>query len=55
MKQPVGRPKESDSFKVTSEFRDKPDIEALGRALIALAKQITETQNQKETEQQHKL
>ncbi len=46
MKQARGRPKESDSFKVTSEFREKPDIETLVRALIVIAKQITEKQRQ---------
>ncbi len=47
MKQSSGRPKESDSFKVRSEFREKPDIEILGRALIAIAKQIAEKQQEK--------
>lgn len=32
-----GRPMTSNNVKVTPEFRDNPDIEKLGRALIAVA------------------
>jgi len=46
-----GRPIASRSMRVTPEFRDKPDIEKLGRALIAIAKSIDE----KETAQKQTL
>lgn len=36
-KQKSGRPVASHDVKVTPEFRDNPDIEKLGRALIAVA------------------
>lgn len=54
MKRSQGRPKESDSFRVTSVFRDQPDIETLGRALIATAKQIVEKQRQGKENSNHK-
>ena len=37
-----GRPMFSDDVKVTPEFRDNPDIEKLGRALIAVAISIAQ-------------
>lgn len=42
MKRARGRPKESGSVRVTPEFRNEPDIEKLGRALIAVAKLMVE-------------
>ena len=41
-KQKRGRPMFSDDVKVTPEFRDNPDIEKLGRALIAVAISIAQ-------------
>lgn len=32
-----GRPIQSGNVRITPEFREKPDIEKLGRALIAIA------------------
>ena len=49
MQRTQGRPKESDSFKVAPEFLEKPDIEMLARALLSIAKQITEKKRQEET------
>ena len=51
-----GRPMFSDDVKVTPEFRDNPDIEKLGRALIAVAisiahKKMTEENAAKEGSQ----
>lgn len=43
-----GRPMASRDVKVTPEFRENPDIEKLGRALIALAIRIAQ---QKEAEE----
>lgn len=37
-----GRPVSSRDVKVTPEFREQPDIEKLGRALIAVAMRIAE-------------
>ena len=41
-KQKRGRPIQSRNVRITPEFRERPDIEKLGRALIAIAKQIAE-------------
>ena len=41
-KQKRGRPMTSHEVKVTPEFRDNPDIEKLGRALIAVAISIAQ-------------
>ena len=41
-KQKRGRPMSSDNVKVTPEFRDNPDLEKLGRALIAVAISIAQ-------------
>ena len=38
--QRTGRPAASRNVRVTPEFREQPDIEKLGRALIAVAKSI---------------
>ncbi|MDE6259392.1 MAG: hypothetical protein K2M42_00775 [Oscillospiraceae bacterium] len=43
-----GRPMASHDVRVTPEFRDNPDIEKLGRALIAVAISIAQ---QKEAEE----
>ena len=37
-----GRPMASHDVKVTPEFRDNPDLEKLGRALIAVAISIAQ-------------
>lgn len=47
MKRARGRPKESGSVRVTPEFRDEPDIEKLGRTLIAVAKLMAEQKSNK--------
>lgn len=47
-----GRPMSSRNVKVTPEFREQPDIEKLGRALIAVAMRIAE---QKQAEEDSKL
>ena len=43
-----GRPMTSNNVKVTPEFRDNPDIEKLGRALIAVAISIAQTKEAEE-------
>lgn len=43
-----GRPMTSRDVKITPEFRENPDIEKLGRALIAVAIRIAQ---QKEAEE----
>ena len=43
-----GRPMTSNNVKVTPEFRDKPDIEKLGRALIAVAISIAQKKEAEE-------
>lgn len=43
-----GRPMASRDVKITPEFRENPDIEKLGRALIAVAIRIAQ---QKEAEE----
>ncbi len=43
-----GRPMFSDDVKVTPEFRDNPDIEKLGRALIAVAISIAQKKEAEE-------
>lgn len=43
-----GRPMASRNVRVMPEFRDEPDIEKLGRALIAVALKIAEQKQAKE-------
>lgn len=43
-----GRPMSSHNVKVTPEFRDDPDIEKLGRALIAVAISIAQKKEAEE-------
>ena len=43
-----GRPIKSSNVRVTPEFRKDPDIEKLGRALIAIAKNLAETKMEAE-------
>ena len=43
-----GRPMTSNNAKVTPEFRDNPDIEKLGRALIAVAISIAQKKEAEE-------
>lgn len=43
-----GRPMASHDVRVTPEFRDNPDIEKLGRALIAVAISITQQKKAEE-------
>lgn len=43
-----GRPMASHDVKVTPEFRENPDIEKLGRALIAVALSITQKKEAEE-------
>lgn len=43
-----GRPMASRNIRVTPEFRDEPDIEKLGRALIAVALKIAEQKQAEE-------
>lgn len=43
-----GRPMSSHNVKVTPEFRKDPDIEKLGRALIAVAMRIAEQKQAQE-------
>ena len=47
-----GRPISSNDVRVTPEFRENPDIEKLGRALIAVAISIAQ---KKEAEEKAKL
>lgn len=47
-KQKRGRPMASHKVKVTPEFRDNPDIEKLGRALIAVAISIAQKKEAEE-------
>jgi hypothetical protein len=42
-----GRPIQSRNIRVTPEFRAKPDIDKLGRALIAVAVSIAEKKKTK--------
>ena len=44
-----GRPMASRDVKVTPEFRENPDIEKLGRALIAVAIRIAQKKEAEET------
>ena len=46
-----GRPMTSHDVRVTPEFRDNPDIEKLGRALIAAAIHIAEQKKAAEAAQ----
>ena len=46
-----GRPQTSHNVRVTPEFQDNPDLDKLGRALIAVAMRIVE---QKQTEEDAK-
>lgn len=46
-----GRPMASRDVRVTPEFRENPDIEKLGRALIAAAISIAEKRKAEETAQ----
>jgi len=41
-KQKRGRPSASHNIRVIPEFRENPDVEKLGRALIAIAKSLAE-------------
>ena len=43
-----GRPMASRDVRVTPEFRDNPDIEKLGRALIAVALSIAQKKEAEE-------
>lgn len=43
-----GRPMASRDVRVTPEFREEPDIEKLGRALIAVAMHIAEQKQAEE-------
>lgn len=43
-----GRPMASHDVRVTPEFRDNPDIEKLGRALIAVAISIAQQREAEE-------
>ena len=43
-----GRPVGSRTVRVTPEFREEPDVEKLGRALIAVAKRIAEKKKAEE-------
>lgn len=43
-----GRPMASHDVKITPEFRDNPDIEKLGRALIAVAISIAQKKEAEE-------
>lgn len=45
-----GRPLASRDVRVTPEFRDEPDIEKLGRALIAVALSIAQKKEAEEAE-----
>lgn len=47
-----GRPQISHNVRVTPEFRDNPDLDKLGRALIAVAMRIAE-QKQAEEDAKH--
>ncbi len=47
-----GRPQTSHDVRVTPEFRDNPDLDKLGRALIAVAMRIAE-QKQAEEDAKH--
>lgn len=38
----LGRPPSSHNMRLTPEFRENPDIEKLGRALIAIANALAE-------------
>lgn len=42
-----GRPLQSGNVQITPEFREKPDIEKLGRALIAIAINNAKTKEDK--------
>lgn len=44
-----GRPMASRDVKITPEFRKNPDIEKLGRALIAVAIRIAQQKEAEET------
>lgn len=44
-----GRPIQSGNVRITPEFREKPDIEKLGRALIAIAINNAKAKVTKET------
>lgn len=43
-----GRPQTSHDVRVTPEFRDNPDLDKLGRALIAVAMRIAEQKQAEE-------
>lgn len=43
-----GRPREAHRVRVEPEFREQPDIEKLGRALIAIAVSIAEKKRAEE-------
>lgn len=43
-----GRPMASHDVKITPEFRDNPDLEKLGRALIAVAISIAQKKEAEE-------
>ena len=47
-----GRPQTSHDVRVTPEFRNNPDLDKLGRALIAVAMRIAE-QKQAEEDAKH--
>ena len=47
-RQKQGRPMASDRVRITPEFRKNPDIEKLGRALIAVAIQIAQKKKAEE-------
>lgn len=43
-----GRPMDSHNVKITPEFRENPDIEKLGRALVAVAISIAQKKEAEE-------
>jgi len=40
-----GRPRQTDALHATPVFREKPDIEKLGRAVIALAEELAKQED----------
>lgn len=48
MKKRRGRPSTSDNIRVVPVFREKPDIEKLGKAVIAMAEELAKQQQEKE-------
>lgn len=48
MEKKRGRPMDSHNVKITPEFRENPDIEKLGRALVAVAISIAQKKEAEE-------